>query len=289
MKSNTVEISNFLKKNFFGKKISINRVSSLNRLKTNSLIFLEKDRINEKFLNKLDKSKNLLFITNSKIQILKKFSYIYTRTPRLDYNKVLKKFFDFKISKKKIHPSVKIGLNTIIHESVIIKKNVKIGNNVTIYERTKINENTVINDGCVIGTNGFAPTHDNKKKLSTALTSIGGTSIGKNVIVGPLTNIDKGTIDDTIISDNVHIDSMVMIGHNCRVEKNTIITTGVVLCGGSKVMSNCWIGANSTIKERVKINKNNLIGISSVVIKNTKSNGVYAGNPVKYIRKNLEK
>ena len=79
---------------------------------------------------------------------------------------------------------------------------------------------------------------------------------------------------------------MVMIGHNCKVKQHSIITTGVVLCGGSIIMSDCWIGANSTIKEHVKINKNNLIGISSVVIKNTQSNGVYAGNPVKFIREN---
>jgi UDP-3-O-[3-hydroxymyristoyl] glucosamine N-acyltransferase len=289
MKSTAIDISNLLKKKLLGKKISINGISSLDKLKTNSLIFLEKDRVNNNFINKLNKTKNLLFITNSKHKILKSYSYIYTKNPRLDYNKIIKQFYKFKIVKKKIHPSVEIGLNTVIYDNVIIKKNVKIGNNVTIYEGTKINENSIINDGCVIGTNGFAPTHDNKKKLSTTLTSTGGTSIGKNVIVGPLTNIDKGTIDDTIILDNVHIDSMVMIGHNCKVEKNTIITTGVVLCGGSKIMSNCWIGANSTIKERVKINKNNLIGISSVVLKDTKSDGIYAGNPVKYLRKNLRK
>ena len=86
----------------------------------------------------------------------------------------------------------------------------------------------------------------------------------------------------------MHIDSMVMIGHNCRVEKNTVITTGVVLCGGSKVMSNCWIGANSTIKERVKIQKNNIIGLSSVVLNDTKENRIYAGNPAKLIKKKLK-
>lgn len=289
MKSNSIEISKHLKKKLFGKKIFINKVSSLNNIKNNSLIFLEEERLNVDLLKKLNKSKNLLFITNSKNKILKKFSYIYSKNPRFDYNKILNKFFKFKNIRKKIHSSVKIGLNSFIHENVIIKKNVKIGNNVTIFEGTTIKENTIISDGCVIGSNGFAPIFNNKKKLSSPLISIGGTLIGKNVIIGPLTNVDRGTIDNTIISDNVHIDSLVMIGHNCIVKENTIITTGVVLCGGSIIMSNCWIGANTTIKEYVKINKNNLIGISSVVIKDTKSDGVYAGNPIRYIRKNKKK
>jgi len=288
MKCTSNNISNFLKKKLLGKKILIKKISSLSKLKNNSLIFLEKDRINKNFLDKMRQTKNLLLLTNSKNKILKKYSYIYTKNPRLDYNKIIKEFYKPKIFKKKIHPSVKVGLNTTIYENVIIKKNVKIGSNVIIYEGTKIDENTIIHDGCIIGTNGFAPIHDYKKQLSATLTSIGGTSIGKNVVIGPLSNIDKGSIDDTKILDNVHIDSMVMIGHNCRVEKNTVITTGVVLCGGSKVMSNCWLGANSTIKERVKIQKNNIIGLSSVVLNDTKENRIYAGNPAKLIKKKLK-
>jgi len=289
MKSNAIDIANFLKKKLSGKKISINGISSLDKLKTNSLVFLEKDRINKNFINKLNKTKNLLLITNSKNIILKNYSCIFTKNPRLDYNKIIKHFYEFKIVKKRIHSSVKIGLNTIIYDNVIIKKNVKIGNNVIIYPGTKIEENTIVHDGCVIGTNGFAPTQNLKKQLSTMLTSVGGTLIGKNVVIGPLTNIDKGTIYNTNISNNVYIDSMVMIGHNCKVEKNTVITTGVVLCGSSKIMSNCWIGANSTIKEHVTVKKNNLIGISSVVLKSTRINGVYAGNPARYIKNNLKK
>lgn len=289
MKSSSIEISNHLKKKLIGKNIIINKVSSLNNIKNNSLIFLEKERVNVDLLKKLYRHKNLLFITNSKNKDLRKFSNIFTNNPRFDYNKILNKFFKFKSIRKKIHPSVIIGLNTVIHENVIIRKNAKIGNNVTIFEGTIIKENTIINDGCVIGSNGFAPIYNNKSKLCTSLTSIGGTQIGKNVIIGPLTNVDRGTIDNTTISDNVHIDSLVMIGHNCQVKQNTIITTGVVLCGGSIIMSNCWIGANSTVKEYVKINKNNLIGISSVVIKNTKSDSVYAGNPIRFIRKNKKK
>ena len=101
MKLTATKIAFFLKKKLSGKKITINKISSLDKLKTNSLIFLDKDRINENFLNKLDKTKNLLFITSSKNKFLKNYSYIYSKNPRLDYNRVLKKISHLSISKKK--------------------------------------------------------------------------------------------------------------------------------------------------------------------------------------------
>ena len=76
MKSNSIEISKFLKKKLFGKKILVNKISSLDNIKNNSLIFLENQRINIQLIEKLKKKQKLLIITNSKNKLLRKFSYI---------------------------------------------------------------------------------------------------------------------------------------------------------------------------------------------------------------------
>ena len=108
MKSNAIDIANFLKKKLSGKKISINGISSLDKLKTNSLVFLEKDRINKNFINKLNKTKNLLLITNSKNIILKNYSCIFTKNPRLDYNKIIKHFMNLKLLKNEFTHLLKL-------------------------------------------------------------------------------------------------------------------------------------------------------------------------------------
>lgn len=49
------------------------------------------------------------------------------------------------------------------------------------------------------------------------------------------------------------------------------------------IKDNCYIGAHSTILPGVIIEENCIVGTKSVVTKSLKKNGVYAGNPAKYI------
>jgi len=53
--------------------------------------------------------------------------------------------------------------------------------------------------------------------------------------------------------------------------------------GSIFIGDNCFIGARSIILPDVKIGKNCIIAAGSVVTKNCEANGVYGGNPAKYI------
>lgn len=53
--------------------------------------------------------------------------------------------------------------------------------------------------------------------------------------------------------------------------------------GRIKIGKNCFIGLNSIILPNVEIGDNCIIGANSVVSKSLESNGVYAGNPAKFI------
>lgn len=87
------------------------------------------------------------------------------------------------------------------------------------------------------------------------------------------------------IGNNVHITSGVRIlqhGYDWAVLQKMY---GEVLgsCGKVKIGNNVFIGVNSTILKGVKIGNNVIIGANSLVNKDCKDNGVYAGNPARYI------
>lgn len=153
--------------------------------------------------------------------------------------------------------------------------NIVIGKNCNICTTTKIG-----NEGF-----GFEPDENN---IPVYFPHFMGVVIGNNVRIGSYTCIDRGNLKDTIIRDNVKIDNLVHIAHNVEINENTLVVAGVVICGSVKIGKNSFIGANSVIKEHIEIGDNVIIGMGSVVTKNVPDNEVWAGNPAKFIRKNVK-
>jgi len=115
----------------------------------------------------------------------------------------------------------------------------------------------------------------------------GGVVIGQNVEIGANTCIDRGTLDDTIIGNNVKIDNLCHIGHNCIIKDNSSIVALSMLGGSAIIEENSYIAPGVMIKNQLKIGENSLIGIGAVVIKDVEKNKVVAGVPAKVIRENL--
>ena len=126
--------------------------------------------------------------------------------------------------------------------------------------------------------------------------NIYGSEFGNNVFVGPFVEIQKNVKinDNTKISSHSFICELVSIGKNCFIGHGTMFVNDLFKTGklgGNKknwfstdIRDNVLIGSNATILP-VKISKGCVIGAGSVVVKDCKIKGVYAGNPAKLIRK----
>tara|TARA_Y100001936_G_C15976309_1_gene613952 strand:+ start:356 stop:820 length:465 start_codon:yes stop_codon:yes gene_type:complete len=120
--------------------------------------------------------------------------------------------------------------------------------------------------------------------------------LGKNVFVGPFVEITKGVKigDNTRISSHSFICNLVTIGKNCFVGHGVMFTNDLFKDGKilndiknffpTTIEDNVIIGSNSTILP-VKICSGTVIGAGSVVTKDIKIKGTYAGNPAKLLRK----
>ncbi|MDR2409164.1 MAG: UDP-3-O-(3-hydroxymyristoyl)glucosamine N-acyltransferase, partial [Bacteroidales bacterium] len=108
---------------------------------------------------------------------------------------------------------------------------------------------------------------------------------GRNVEIGANTCIDRGTMGDTIIGNNVKIDNLCHIAHNVCIEDNVMLVALSMLAGS------CSIGANSYIAPGVLVNRNHIgkdafVSIGSVVINDVQDNMFVAGVPARAIRNN---
>ena len=151
----------------------------------------------------------------------------------------------------------------------------KIGN------RCKIHETVVMDvDGLKL-VNGL---HNEKIQFIHS----GKVEIGNDVEIGPYTVIHRGTIDETVISDGCKIGALNNIGHNCFIGSDTVFAAGAILNGGVHIGKNCWIGSGVTIKHKIRITDNVVLGMGAVVVKDIYEPGIYVGSPAKFIKPRTE-
>ena len=279
--------------------ILINSVASLESSNQNSISFFN----NPKYLDLLKITKAAIVITNAESLAFRKGSAIVSNNPYLYFAKVSRLLNPSKVPKKgisksaMIHPTCKLGQNIFIGPNVVIEENVSIADGVTVHAGVIIESDNIIGDkstihpnvviktntiigrnctiyaGSVIGSDGFGYAKDNDKWF--AIPQIGKVIVGDNVDIGANSTIDRGTLDDTIISSGVKIDNLVQIGHNCVIGENTIIAGCVGIAGSAKIGKNCAIGGAAMILGHLSIADNVIISPGSMITRSIKNSGTY--------------
>jgi acetyltransferase-like isoleucine patch superfamily enzyme len=117
--------------------------------------------------------------------------------------------------------------------------------------------------------------------------------IGDNVSIGSYTEIAH----DVIIEDDVRLHSRCFIPEYTILKRGCWIGPGVVMTNckypltgdketrGPTVGKHAIVGANCTLMPGVVIGDDAVIGAGSVVTKNVPNGEVWAGNPIKYLKR----
>ena len=192
-----------------------------------------------------------------------------------------------------------------IHPNSFISKEVQLGNNVKIGPFCNINGTIKIDDNT---------------ELKSHVSITGKTSIGKNNIFYPFSNIgcdpqdlkfkgedsnliigdsnifrenvtiSKGTLDggmSTIIHNNNLFMTGVHIAHDCKIGNKNIFVNQVTLGGHVNIMDNVVIGGLSAIIQYVTIGSYSMIGGMSGIDKNVLPFSLAIGNRAKLRGLNL--
>ena len=298
------KIAKFLKINYTGKDFDVTSISSLNNVKSNSILFYS-DLINFKFkikdnikydLKKLEQFENIALIANNEIRKKINVPILSSKDPRFDFYRVVMEFFSDDEFKTGIHKTTIIEKNTTIGKDVYIGSHcyigngVKIGNNTKIlhntciYGKTEIGSNSIIKSNTTIGSEGFSFSYTGNELFH--FPHLGSVVIGDNVWIGSNCTVEKSQIDQTVIEDHVKIDDLVHIGHNSKIKKFTQITAGCIIAGRVKIGEGCWISSNSVIDNGCEIGDNCIVGTSSLVRSSFPKNSVIVGSPARFLRKN---
>jgi UDP-3-O-[3-hydroxymyristoyl] glucosamine N-acyltransferase len=132
--------------------------------------------------------------------------------------------------------------------------------------------------GTVIGSDGVNLTRS-ERWGRVRMPQVGIVRIGSGVSIGANSVVSRGTLDETTIGNDVIINSMCHIGHNCQIGDRVVLRPRVTLSGSVSIGSDAVIGAGTTIKDHVSIGRGAFVGLGSVVVRDVPDAAAVFGVP----------
>ena len=270
---------------------TLNDISSLNNLRNNSLLILEKNHsinidtkmniliiTNDLNIFKSNKFKNILYLDNFKDIFNKFINFLFYHEDSPDFKDEFRIINNSFISKfAEVDKTALIGNNTIIGRGCKIGKNTIIKNN-SVIKNCIIGNNVNIGDNNSIGSTGFG--FDLKLMGASNLTPhLGIVYIDDNVRIGSNCTIDRAKVDVTYIGKNSMIDNLVHIAHNVILGNNACIAAQSGIAGSVVIGKNLISGGQSGYAGHIKIGDNVIVAAKSGVTKNIPNNSKVAGFP----------
>ena len=199
-----------------------------------------------------------------------------------------------------IGPMCFIGADTKIGANAYLREGVKIGSDVSIGERF------IAQPGAVVGSDGFSFVTEEESAVEIARESLGtakiaendnawlriyslaGVVLGDDVEVGANSTIDRGTVRDTRLGNNVKTDNLSQIGHNVSIGDNSLICAQVGIAGSSQVGKNVVLGGQTGVSDNISIGDNVITGGATKVLSNVPAGKIMLGYPATSMDKQIE-
>jgi UDP-3-O-[3-hydroxymyristoyl] glucosamine N-acyltransferase len=174
-----------------------------------------------------------------------------------------------------------IGARCLVGPACIVGVNARIGadgrlvSRVTIEHDVLIGERVLAHPGVVIGSDGYGLAQGSEGWVK--VPQVGSVRIGDDVEIGANTTIDRGAMDDTVISNGVKLDNQIQIAHNVFVGEHTAIAGCTGVAGSTRIGARCMIGGHVGFAGHIQICDDVVITGKSAVPHSIKQPGVYSG------------
>lgn len=163
----------------------------------------------------------------------------------------------------RLDDNVRIGPGCVLESDLQIGADSVVMANVWIGPNTRIGRRVRVHPGAVLGSDGFGLAWDSDHWKKVA--QLGGLKIHDDCEIGANTTIDRGSIGDTVLHEDVRLDNQIQIAHNVEIGAHTAIAACTGIAGSTRVGRYCLIGGACGIGGHLQIgDKITLTGMSMV-------------------------
>lgn len=110
-----------------------------------------------------------------------------------------------------------------------------------------------------------------------------GSTLGEGCIVWDCT-----ISTDVTVRENVLIGTKVSIGHDVEIGSHSMISAHCFIGGNTHFDEQVYLAPGALVKDRIHIQKQAIISLGAVILRNVKPQAIMIGNPAKHIGENTE-
>lgn len=180
---------------------------------------------------------------------------------------------------------VRVGPHTVIGDGCELEDGVVLHPQVTLYPGVRIGARTIVHSGARLGVDGFGYVF--AEGMHRKVPQVGGCVVGADVEIGANTTIDRGSIGQTEIGDNVKIDNQVHIGHNVRVGPRSLLVAQVGVAGSTEIGSGVTLGGQVGVSGHLTIGDGATVAAQAGVFGDLPGGAVYSGYPARPHKESL--
>lgn len=185
----------------------------------------------------------------------------------------------------RIGADVRIGPHVVIGDACDVGPGTVIHPHATLYGGVRTGARCVLHSGVRLGRDGFGYVWSDGGHRK--IPQIGGCVLGDDVEVGANTNIDRGSIGDTVIGSGTKIDGLVHIGHNVRVGRHVVLVAQVGVSGSTVIGDGAVLGGQAGVGGHLTIGDRARVGAQAGVTADVPTGETYSGYPARPHRESL--
>jgi sugar O-acyltransferase (sialic acid O-acetyltransferase NeuD family) len=106
---------------------------------------------------------------------------------------------------------------------------------------------------------------------------IGEAKMGRNIIVCPGSVITS----NVFLSNGVLVNLNCTIGHDVIVDEYATLSPGVNISGNTRIGVRAYLGTNSSVRERVRVGNDCILGMGAVLVKDMPDGELWTGVPAR--------
>lgn len=175
----------------------------------------------------------------------------------------------------RIGDGVYVGPGCVVAANTVVGEHSRLVARVTIEHDVQIGARCIIHPGAVIGADGFGNARDVDGWVK--VPQLGRVLLGDDVEIGANTTVDRGTLGDTVLGNDVKLDNLIQVGHNVVIGDHTAIAACSGIAGSVTIGANCLLAGQTGIAGHLDIADGVTITGKTMVSHSIREPGVYSG------------